>query len=73
MSKWETISEESSPRFISRFKIDGGWIYHVEIIGGSHRSTFFVPEPEKCSYHDEYLVKGCYTCQRAKPFKFYPD
>lgn len=70
MSKWETISEESSPGLVTRFKIDGGWIYHVDIIGGSHQATFFVPEPEKCSYHDEFLVKGCYTCQRAKSFTF---
>lgn len=72
MSKWETISEESSPGLVARFKIDGGWIYYVEI-SGSHRSTFFVPEPEKCSYHNEYLVKTCCTCQRAKPYNFDAD
>lgn len=73
MSIWEVVSKEGSPGLVTRFKIDGGWIYYVEINGVNHRSTFFVPEPEKCSYHNEYLVRGCYTCQRAKSYNFDTD
>jgi hypothetical protein len=71
MNKWETISEEDAKGLVCRFKIDGGWIYYVDIMTGNHhQSTFFVPEPEKCSYHNEYLVKCCHTCHRAKSFNF---
>jgi DNA-directed RNA polymerase alpha subunit len=72
MSKWETINDQDNS-FVQRLKIDGGWIYHLVVKHTDYAQTFFVPEPEKCSYHNEYLVKCCYTCQRAKPYNFDSD
>jgi len=69
MSKWETINDQDNS-FVQRLKIDGGWLYHLVVKHTDYAQTLFVPEPEKCSYHNEYLVKCCYTCQRAKPYNF---
>lgn len=61
------INKESNVS-TQRLKIDGGWIYHVALSKANYASTFFVPEPDKCRLHDEYLVKTCQRCLRAKPF-----
>lgn len=68
MNKWETVNEEVNTT-LQRLAIPGGWIYHFFVHKAVYASTFFVPEPDKCSYHGEYLVKACSTCLQAKPFK----
>ena len=65
---WETVNEEHET-VTERLKINGGCIYHVSINNTDYAATFFVPESDKCNYHDEYLVKVCQRCIGARPYK----
>ncbi len=66
--KWETINQDES-HSVERLKIEGGWIYHLFIKNTDYAQTFFVPEPDRCEFHREHVVKVCASCLREEANK----
>ncbi len=65
--KWELV-DASQTATTERLKVNGGWLYHVGHMVAKASSMVFVPEPDKCSVHDEYVVKGCQKCLQSIPY-----
>ncbi len=57
MNKWEEYAIHTM-----RLKVDGGWLYHCQDLSGGSANVVFVPEPDKCKLHDEYVLKACASC-----------
>ena len=64
-SKWEAI-DDTAVASTERLKVPGGWIYHIGHKMARQIVVCFVPEPERCPDHNNYLVRTCYDCDRLR-------
>ena len=63
MSKWEVI-HACSVSATERMEVLGGWIYRIGFRDAI--ALCFVPQPDKCIFHNEYAVKVCQKCLKER-------
>lgn len=73
MSEWERL-QTSATSVTDTMKVPGGWLFHrksfgLDRMGNTQEistSMCFVPEPDKCNFHNEYTLKVCQSCLEKK-------
>jgi hypothetical protein len=55
--KWETYAIH-----VMRLPVPGGHLYHCQDLSGGSANLVFVPEPDKCKWHNEHTFKICQKC-----------
>ena len=60
---WEKMNVEYGV-ILQRIKVPGGWLYRTGMENAI--SLCFVPEPDKCCEHNNYVIKICHKCMEER-------